>query len=878
MGIKRGVGAAVCAVVVLLGGTVVAAQESPTSPPSPEEYAFGGALGPEDGEFPAGAEVVEARTETTRTYETGVPGVFATEVSNTPVNFQQNGDWVPIDPSLVETEDGYQNAASRVQIDLADSADDETVAQLTLPSSASVGFAIDDAEASEVAVDGTTATYEDVVEGADVELESLPTGLKETIVLDSASAPSAYSFPLSLAGVTAQLNESGGVDFVDGNGHVKFVIPPGYMEDSSSDDVGNPAASDTVSYTLVDGGQTLEVSLDQEWLNDPTRVFPVLVDPTVYVYSEADDTFVADVGSTDRSGYYVLKAGYDGTYKYRSFLHFDMSQFDDMNVLAATLRVAQTGSGSCTPSPLDVFEFAEDWEGNTTTSWPGPEIYEEPLGTISSGAGHDGSCGWAFATTDMTRLAQYWSEGEENNGISLRARDENSTSQWKEVGSQESYNAPRIEVLWGDPTATSAPDNPTDLLPIEEETLDSTPTFSGTYSDPQNDDGEIVFFGYDGATGAFLAGYPSSVVDSGNTAIYTSGELPIDYNIIWRAMAVDTVHNVGSELSSESTIRRPSIYITAPAAWTEQTSDFTVSASLDAGVSGATGVQFLLDGSPLTTDNSAPYSTAVTLAGLGFDIHELTAKIVGGTWNGVVSSAATIGTDDGSDPSGDEEDSNLFIDSAGIVVGPADADNASEAIEALADGEEDPGIVTVVIDMDHPENGWQEIWSTGAIFEENGDPVDATYEDTLSSGEQAAAAATLVESPGSGPYILDDEDLERYAACSADPKKPWLTPTGGQDPRVAHSQTLVQCDGQVYRTRAFNSLWRIRSDGEYILRDRTDHAQDGDVAITTTSEGCESRGLNYWRGKGMGIARGFQDDLYPTDFYWSDFAHKHCYG
>lgn len=747
---------------MLASATVVGAQEPPpTAPPTPEEYVFGEVLAPEDGEFPAGDELVEARTETTRTYETEIPGVFATEVSATPVNFQQNGDWVAIDASLVESEGGFENAANSVHIDVADSADAETVAELTLPSSVSVGFGIDDAEASDVAVDGDTATYEDAVEGVDVELQSLPTGLKETIILDSASSPTVYSFPLSVSGVTPQLAESGGVAFVDGNNHVKFVIPPGYMEDSSADEVGNPAASDAVTYALVDGGQTLEVSVDEEWLTDPARQFPVMVDPTVYVYSEADDTFVANVGPTDRSGYYVLKAGYDGAYKYRSFLHFDMSQFDDMNVLAATLRLAQTGSGSCTASPLDVHQVTEPWTGNLTQSWPGPDVSDEVLGTISSGAGHDGSCGWAFAYTDMTRLAQYWSEGQDNYGISLRARDENSTSQWKEVGSQESYNAPRIEVLWGDPTETSAPDNPTDLLPGDEETTDSTPTLSGTYSDPQNDDGEIVFFGYDGATGAFLAGYPSSVVDSGNTATYTSSELPIDYDIEWQALAVDTVHNVGSELSSVNLLRRPSVQITSPSAWSAQTSNFTVSASLDAGVSGATGVQFLLDGAAVATDSSSPYSTTVNISGLGVESHDLTAKIVGGAWAGAMSSEVTIRADDGTPPSG-SGDYELFIDSGGIVVGPADADNSTEALEAMAediDAEpEDVPWITQLVDPAHPEDPAQVIWSSdmgASLYDDNDDPIVGTYTGSLTGPEQTAAAAMFVASPGGGPYEIE---------------------------------------------------------------------------------------------------------------------------
>lgn len=599
----------------------------------PEPFVFGeiGDLLSAPGDEPAGEEVVEARTETTRTYETDIPGVFATEVSQTPLNYQVGEDWVPIDPTLVPTVDGFENAANEVQIEVADSADAETVAELSLPG-ASVGFSIEGGEAGEPAVADDTATYENAVEGADIELQSLPTGLKETIIIDSASAPTVYSFPLSLSGVTPRIAASGAVEFVDAGDVVKFVIPPGYVEDSSVSAAGTPALSEDVTYALVDGGQTLEVSLDEAWLTDPARVFPVLVDPTVNVYTDADDTFVANVGSTDRSGYYVLKAGYDGTYKFRSFLHFDMSTFDGMNVLAANLKLVQNGSGSCTASPLDVYQVTESWTGSTTTSWPGPDVSDEVFGTINSGAGHDVGCPYDYASTDLTRLAQLWSEGEENNGISLRSRNENDSDQFKQVGSQESYYAPRIEVLWNDPTGASAPNVPNNAEPDGPMISDTTPTLSADYSDPELDDGYVVFFAYERDSGRFLSGSVSNVVESGASATYTpASPLPNDFRVTVREMAVDDVHEVPSALSPGRDLVYPSVMLTSPSDGDEITSLTTVTAALAPGVT-ASSVEFLLDYSVVATDTSAPYVvTGIDFSSFDEGPHLLAARLTGGT-------------------------------------------------------------------------------------------------------------------------------------------------------------------------------------------------------------------------------------------------------
>lgn len=641
--------AMVAGALVLFAGLPTVARASDAAratDPEPSEFTFGGEspfLQP--GEAPTGDEVVGARSENTRTYETAIPGVYQTEMSATPLNYQVGGNWLPIDPALVETDDGYQNAANSVQIDLADSADDEAVAQLTLPSDDSVAFGLEGAEATEVSVDGDTATYEGALEGTDIELQSLPTGLKETLVLNSPSDPSVYSFPLATSGVTPSITEAGAVEFVDGSGNVKFVIPPGYMEDSSADEVGNPATSEAVTYTLTDGGQTLEVSLDEEWLTAPARVYPIMVDPTINIASDADDTFVANGTPTDRSAYYVLKAGYDGTWKYRSFLHFDTTSLEDMNVMAASFSAFQNGSGSCTASPMDVYAVEESWTGGSTTSWPGPDLDDEPSGTISSGVGHDSSCAGASVSTDVTRLVGSWADGSAiNNGLALVARNETASADFKQFGSQESYVAPILEVLWSDPTDVSAPDLPANLSPNGE--IDTTtPTFSADYDDPQADDGYIVFFAYDAGTGAFLSAAVTSVVDAGDPATLTATYVPPDLPLAYRAMAVDDVHGVPSAMTELVPYINPSIDLTAPSNGATVSGSITLTATLDSNVTSLTGVDFLIDGDVLSTDTSSPYSTSGATSSLSEGPHAITAVIDGGPLDGVMSQMITVVVD-----------------------------------------------------------------------------------------------------------------------------------------------------------------------------------------------------------------------------------------
>lgn len=654
--------------VLLVAGLPASAQATdpdPSGPPPPVDgLVFGDrSLIPLAGTEPTGDEVVGERTATSRTFETEIPGVFVTESSLSRLNYRQGGAWRPIDSTLVADGDGgFENAADSTTISMADDAAESTVAEVELADGSSVGFGLDDADPTEPEVSGDTAVYDDVQPGVDLELQSTPAGLKETLVLASSAAPDTYRFPLATTGLTASIDDTGAVVFTDGDGDVRMTIPPGWMEDSAIDTTsGLPATSTGVTYTLVDGGTTLQVDLDRSWMDQPDRVYPLRVDPSLeptyaHIWSGTDDTYVASTGTaTDRSTQYVLKAGYDGTSVYRSFLHFDLSSLEGMNIMGADLAVVQNGSGSCTSSPLDVYEVTEAWTGSATTTWAGqPDVAEDPTATITSGLGHDGSCPYGFAQTDLTRTAQTWvADPESNFGLSLQARDEGSTAQFKQVGSRESYVAPTINVLWSDPTQASAPFDPLALAPREITTTDE-PEFSALYQDPEFDEGMVVFFGYYADSGAFAGALTSDEVDAGGTAT-AAGYLPLDLPIEWRALSVDLVNEVPSSLSSPIPLLHPSVRLVSPVDDDTVSGVVTVEAVLDDSITDEAGVSFALDSAAVSSDTTAPYLMVGPSNSIDDGEYAFTAEIDGGVADGRTSPPVVITIDnEPDDPPGTE--------------------------------------------------------------------------------------------------------------------------------------------------------------------------------------------------------------------------------
>jgi hypothetical protein len=110
------------------------------------------------------------------------------------------------------------------------------------------------------------------------------------------------------------------------------------MQDSNVDPhSGDPASSNAVTYNLSTlGGKTvLTVSVDESWLADPSRVYPVYIDPTFSIQSQLQDAYVASAYPT---------TNYSGTALYNSALgDYDVKvgYYDSTSSCSATPRMTR---------------------------------------------------------------------------------------------------------------------------------------------------------------------------------------------------------------------------------------------------------------------------------------------------------------------------------------------------------------------------------------------------------------------------------------------------------------------------------------------------------------------------------------------------------
>ncbi|MFE6417422.1 LamG-like jellyroll fold domain-containing protein [Streptomyces rochei] len=421
-------------------------------------------------------EVASARNEQERTY-LNPDGTYTTRFYNEPVNFRKaKGSWQPIDTTLKPLDtvgpgtmnaggEGWETTATEEPIEFAGTADADPVVRIRVGDGMSVAYGVSDARAVAGQAEGSTVTYPDARTGADLEFIAGGDSVKETLVLKEASAPTTWRFPLTLEGLTAAIDDHGGVVFTDADGKVRAWTPAGWMQDSNlAPDSNEGVISSGVTYSLEveDGRQVLVVALDKEWLASPERVFPVRVDPSVKSVDATSGTYVQYPYNQNFASDTVLKVGtYDGGgHKAAAFLRFSGLETTLKNawVLGANLALYNTWSLSCSARPVTVHPITSNWSESTTATYPGPSTGASlasksfahgwrPSGTTAW------SCGPAWESIRLgsagRKLVDDWTHGRKKNyGLAVKASTSDSRG-WKQFGSDDYPNGkPSLDVTW----------------------------------------------------------------------------------------------------------------------------------------------------------------------------------------------------------------------------------------------------------------------------------------------------------------------------------------------------------------------------------------------------------------------------------------------
>ncbi|MCC5952655.1 MAG: S8 family serine peptidase [Acidimicrobiia bacterium] len=372
-------------------------------------------------------------------------------------------------------------------------------------------------------------SFAEVLDGVDVSIEASATGVKETLVLESAESQREFTYMLDLHGVEPVVDDAGHVWFVEESAGVsaaRFVVPRGWMVDSSPGGVRNGAGySDGVAYEVmtVDGLTVLNVSLDDVWLDDPDRVYPVVVDPALGVVAQVGDTYVTEGDGADHSSSPTLLAGYDPQAEAvsRAYVNHAAGLWEpmepaelgsswieflaDKQVLGGWQVMEISGCASDPGANLNVYRPGAAWLPQGLT-WDSQPPLGQQIGTSQVlGAQVLRGLGFDDCTTDPTltgSFASWWIGGALRQwtsgawgytGMVLAAEDESVGPRWELAATQGFDFGGFVVVWWAEPPAPGGPLTPTAVGPSGVVST-GAPTLTATYEhDDASADGFVLF-------------------------------------------------------------------------------------------------------------------------------------------------------------------------------------------------------------------------------------------------------------------------------------------------------------------------------------------------------------------------------------------------
>ncbi len=402
------------------------------------------------------SKLLPAESTATQDVYQNANGTFTRDVYAGPVNYQtSSGSWAPIDTTLASSGGRWREKGNSLGVSFAPTSGVPVLGSVDLSGGESYGFGLAGAATVTGTQTGSSVTYPGVLPETDLQETAGPEGLKESLTLYTPAAASSWVFPLTLTGLTPVVRSDGSVILVNAAGTAVAVIPAGQAWDSARRGrSGLPAAAVATSWQLVayNGGLALQLSLPEGWLADPSRVFPVTVDPSSGASFLTGSTYVEHgTLNANHSADALMPVGtYNGggdlAYTFLSFGNLGdvgSDAFYGDHVTAADLLIWNAYAWTCaSPEPFNAYEITSSWN-LTSISWPGPST-GNLMGSLdvtasSAACGNSGGNPAVGGTMDMslsssTGLSDInsWTTGASTNlGIALKAPDPSNSNEWK---------------------------------------------------------------------------------------------------------------------------------------------------------------------------------------------------------------------------------------------------------------------------------------------------------------------------------------------------------------------------------------------------------------------------------------------------------------
>ncbi|HIT33990.1 MAG TPA: DNRLRE domain-containing protein, partial [Candidatus Faecousia intestinigallinarum] len=302
----------------------------------------------------------------------------------------------------------------------------------------------------------SSVLYENVYPGVDLQYTAYGYNIKEQIIVREKQEEYRYDFLLQLDGLTPVLQDNGSVTLLNDENTVIYEIPAPYMADAQ----GVHSQDVVYSLTALEDCAILHVEADAAWINDETRAFPVMIDPTLVVQvqratvdSSADiyATYVIeDTPNSVQGSFQNLYLGYSSMYgEHWAYLHFkNLPTLPAGSVItgaALNMYMFNYSHVGCSELPIEICEVTGsntdpdgsyyDWlyymTWNTKPAVDTANVLD--FAVISEDTDN------TYASWDLTRVIKKWyAEGTENRTLAMLPGDRGTYS-WNHCAAAVCY-------------------------------------------------------------------------------------------------------------------------------------------------------------------------------------------------------------------------------------------------------------------------------------------------------------------------------------------------------------------------------------------------------------------------------------------------------
>ena len=283
--------------------------------------------------------------------------------------------------------------------------------------------------ATSVTKNRSSVSYASIQPGMDLNYYITGQKLKEDMVLYELPVAESFIFNFAYNNLSAVLEKDNSVTFYNEDGGAVFLIASPYMFDAKDD--FNTAIAVTLEKTET--GCRYILTPDREWLEDPARVYPVTLDPTINTTQNTN--YIHDNGvqqSNPGTNYMTTDRIYvgSGASSTEGRMYFKLTQWPSAtgltgaNVARARMNLNYYPNASWQTAVginIDVHTVTASWNTSTITWNNRAAIASSAMSSIYISDSRNKTSG--FNTFDVTSwVRSHYNSPSTDNGIALRPR------------------------------------------------------------------------------------------------------------------------------------------------------------------------------------------------------------------------------------------------------------------------------------------------------------------------------------------------------------------------------------------------------------------------------------------------------------------------